>query len=228
MNIDVKENIAQLRKGIDEKGCTLVAVSKTKPAAMIMEAYEGGIRHFGENKVQELTDKSEELPKDIHWHMIGHLQRNKVKYIVPFVHLIHAIDSLRLLKEIEKQAKKVNRTVTCLLQIHIAEEETKYGLSEEEALKLLLSEEVAQMQHIRILGLMGMATFTDNEAQVRKEFRSLKNLFDKIKTNNALPSSVVQMQELSMGMSGDYKIALEEGSTMVRIGSTIFGSRNYD
>jgi pyridoxal phosphate enzyme (YggS family) len=159
--------------------------------------------------------------------MIGHLQRNKVKYIAPFVYIIHAVDSLRLLQEIEKQGQNVNRIIHCLLQIHIAEEETKFGLSEEEALSLLHSDEVAQMQHVRIMGLMGMATFTDNEAQVRKEFRSLKNLFEKVKTDTTFPS-LINMQELSMGMSGDFTIALEEGSTMVRIGSTIFGARNYN
>lgn len=227
MNIDVKENIANLHKLINEDHCTLVAVGKTKPVSMLMEAYETGVRHFGENKVQEMVTKYEEMPKDIHWHMIGHLQRNKVKYIAPFVYLIHSVDSLQLLQEIEKQGQKVNRIINCLLQIHIAEEETKFGLSEEEALKLLHTEEVAQMKYIRIIGLMGMATFTDNEEQVQKEFRSLKKLFEKVKADSILPS-VVNMQELSMGMSGDFTIALEEGSTMVRIGSTIFGTRNYN
>lgn len=226
MNIDVKENIAHLRKVINEDHCILVAVGKTKPVSMLMEAYEAGVRHFGENKVQEMVTKYEEMPKDIHWHMIGHLQRNKVKYIVPFVSLIHAVDSLRLLQEIDKQGQKVNRIINCLLQIHIAEEETKFGLSEEEALELLHSKEVAQMKYIRVIGLMGMATFTDDEEQVRKEFRSLKKLFNKVKADNTLPS-VVSMQDLSMGMSGDFTIALEEGSTVVRIGSTIFGERNY-
>ena len=224
MNIDVKENIAKLRNSIDEDNYTLVAVGKTKPVSMLMEAYEAGIRHFGENKVQELVTKYEEMPKDINWHMIGHLQRNKVKYIVPFVSLIHAVDSLRLLQEIDKQGQKSNRIINCLLQIHIAEEETKFGLSEDEALELLHSKEVVQMQHIRIIGLMGMATFTENEAQVRKEFRGLKNLFETVKADRTLPS-VVSMQALSMGMSGDFTIALQEGSTMVRIGSTIFGER---
>ena len=226
MNIDVKENIAHLRKVINEDHCILVAVGKTKPVSMLMEAYEAGVRHFGENKVQEMVTKHEEMPKDIHWHMIGHLQRNKVKYIVPFVSLIHAVDSLRLLQEIDKQGQKVNRIINCLLQIHIAEEETKFGLSEEEALELLHSKEVAQMKYIRVIGLMGMATFTDDEEQVRKEFRSLKKLFNKVKADSTLPS-VVSMQDLSMGMSGDFTIALEEGSTVVRIGSTIFGERNY-
>ena len=226
MNTDVKENIARLRNVIDEEHCTLVAVSKTKPLSMLMEAYETGVRHFGENKVQEMTDKYEAMPKDIHWHMIGHLQRNKVKYIAPFVHLIHAVDSLRLLEEIDKQGEKTDRVIHCLLQIHIAEEETKFGLSEEEALELLNSKEAAKMQHVQIDGLMGMATFTDDKAQVRKEFRGLKNLFEKIKSDTTIPA-IVNMQALSMGMSGDFSIALEEGSTMVRIGSTIFGARNY-
>ena len=226
MNIDVKENIAHLRNLIDEDHCTIVAVGKTKPVSILMEAYEAGVRHFGENKVQELTDKYEEMPKDINWHMIGHLQRNKVKYITPFVYLIHSVDSLRLLQEIEKQGQKVSRVINCLLQIHIAAEETKFGLNEEEALELLHTNEVAKMQHVHIIGLMGMATFTDKEEQMRKEFRSLKNLFEKVKADSTLPS-VVSMQELSMGMSGDFTIALEEGSTMVRIGSTIFGKRNY-
>lgn len=226
MNIDVKENIGSVRKLIGEK-CTLVAVSKTKPISMLMEAYEMGVRHFGENKVQEMVNKYEEMPKDINWHMIGHLQRNKVKYIAPFVHLIHAVDSLRLLQEIEKQAEKANRKINCLLQIHIAEEETKFGLNQDEALELLHSDELVQMQHVQIIGLMGMATFTDDEEQVRKEFRSLKNLFEKLKADSTLPE-LIKMQELSMGMSGDFTIALEEGSTMVRIGSTIFGKRNYN
>lgn len=226
MNIDVKENIANLRKLIDEEHCTLVAVGKTKPVSVLMEAYEAGVRHFGENKVQEMVTKYEEMPKDIHWHMIGHLQRNKVKHIAPFVYLIHSVDSLRLLQEIEKQGQKVNRIINCLLQIHIAAEETKFGLNEEETLELLHTEEVAKMQHVHVIGLMGMATFTEYEAQVRKEFRSLKNLFEKVKAERTLPS-VVSVRELSMGMSGDFTIALEEGSTMVRIGSTIFGERNY-
>lgn len=223
--MNIGENIKKF-KNIVQSDCTLIAVSKTKPVEDILEAYKAGIRDFGENKVQELTDKFEQLPKDIHWHMIGHLQRNKVKYIAPFVHLIHSVDSWRLLKEIDKQGEKTGRTINCLLQIHIAREETKFGLSEEELLELLESEEFAALGHIQIKGLMGMATNTEDHERVREEFRYLKELFEKIRSNYSLPN--VEMKELSMGMSSDYLTALEEGSTMVRIGSALFGSRNYD
>lgn len=225
--MNVADNFREFEEKLTSAGCRLVAVSKTKPVETLMEAYEAGARDFGENKVQEMADKHEQMPKDIRWHMIGHLQRNKVKYIVPFVHLIHSVDSARLLKEVEKQARKEDKVVDCLLQVHIAEEESKFGLSEEELYDILRGEMLANAQHVRILGLMGMATFTDNQAQVRKEFKMLKALFEKVKADDALPENV-QMQELSMGMSGDYEIALEEGSTMVRIGTTIFGSRHYD
>jgi PLP dependent protein len=225
--MSIAENLAKLQASISSYPCMLVAVSKTKPVEVLMEAYEAGVRDFGENKVQEMVDKYAQMPKDIRWHMIGHLQRNKVKYIAPFVHLIHAVDSARLLKEIEKQAEKEERTVDCLLQMHIAEEETKFGLSEEELIEILHSEMLAKAKHIRIKGLMGMATFTENEEQVRREFRHLRQIFEKAKADPQLPEHV-QMQELSMGMSGDYQIALEEGSTLLRIGTTIFGSRNYD
>lgn len=225
--MNIAENLREMEGKIASYSCRLVAVSKTKPVETLMEAYEAGARDFGENKVQEMADKQEQMPKDIRWHMIGHLQRNKVKYIVPFVHLIHSVDSARLLKEIEKQARKEDKVVDCLLQIHIAEEESKFGLSEEELYDILKGEMLANAQHIRIVGLMGMATFTENHQQVRKEFKVLKNLFEKVKADDSLPE-YVQMQELSMGMSGDYEIALEEGSTMIRIGTTIFGSRNYD
>ena len=202
----------------------LVAVSKTKPVSDLMEAYSAGNRIFGENKVQELVSKAEEMPKDIEWHMIGHLQRNKVKYIAPFVSLIHAVDSVRLLKEIDKQAEKNNRVIDCLLQVHIAKEEAKFGFDAQE-LKLVVNDpEVAKMKHVRILGLMGMATFTEDNEQIRAEFKELKTLFDELK-GGQLPENIV-MKELSMGMSGDYTIALEEGSTMVRIGSSIFGLRS--
>ena len=202
----------------------LVAVSKTKPVSDLMEAYVAGNRIFGENKVQELVSKAEEMPKDIEWHMIGHLQRNKVKYIAPFVSLIHAVDSVRLLQEIDKQAEKNNRVINCLLQVHIAKEEAKFGFDAQE-LKLVVNDpEVAKMKHVRILGLMGMATFTEDNAQIRAEFKELKSLFDELK-GGQLPENIV-MKELSMGMSGDYSIALEEGSTMVRIGSSIFGLRS--
>jgi len=204
------------------ENCTLVAVSKTKPASFIQEAYSSGHKDFGENKVQELAQKAEDLPNDIRWHMIGHLQRNKVKYIAGFVHLIHGVDSLKLLKEINKQGQKVDRVIDCLLQVHIAEEESKFGLSQEELEEILNEDLLDELKHIRIRGLMGMATFTENEVQVKKEFGGLRMLFDALK-NQSLPQ--VQMDTLSMGMSGDYPIALQEGSNMVRIGSAIFGAR---
>ena len=204
------------------ENCTLVAVSKTKPASFIQEAYSSGHKDFGENKVQELAQKAEDLPKDIRWHMIGHLQRNKVKYIAGFVHLIHGVDSLKLLKEINKQGQKADRVIDCLLQIHIAEEESKFGLSQEELEEILKEDLLSVLKNIRIRGLMGMATFTENEAQVKKEFGGLRVLFEALK-NQSLPQ--VQMDTLSMGMSGDYPIALQEGSNMVRIGSAIFGAR---
>jgi PLP dependent protein len=205
--------------------CKLIAVSKTQPAEKILEAYQTGHRLFGENKVQELTPKFDDLPKDIEWHMIGHVQTNKVKFIAPFVSLIHGCDSVKLLDEINKQGLKFNRVISCLLQIHIAREETKFGFSEEEVLALASLAPNQQWQCVKITGLMGMATFTENSEQVRIEFRGLRQLFEKMKSSK-LPSQF-QMQELSMGMSGDYRIALEEGSTMVRIGTSIFGERNY-
>lgn len=218
--MSIKENLAEIKANLPE-GVTLVAVSKTKPNEAILEAYEAGQRVFGENKVQDLVQKWEALPKDIEWHMIGHLQRNKVKYMAEFVSLIHGVDSLKLLKEIDKQAQKHNRVIPCLLQMHIAEEDTKFGLDEDELNALLASSEFKQMKHVKIMGLMGMATFTDNENQVRKEFARLKSLFENLKLQ--LPDITI----LSMGMSGDYDIAIAEGSTMVRIGSSIFGARNY-
>lgn len=202
---------------------TLVAVSKTKPSSAILEAYNANQRVFGENKVQELVDKYEELPKDIEWHMIGHLQSNKVKFIAPFVSLIHAVDSFKLLKEINKQAKKNNRIVECLLQFHIAREESKFGLSFEEARDILESNEFIEMNHISIAGVMGMATFTKNEEQVRDEFRALENYFNVLKSHYFKFND--SFRHISMGMSGDYNIAIEEGSNMVRIGSSIFGAR---
>ncbi|MFT7148716.1 MAG: pyridoxal phosphate enzyme (YggS family) [Nonlabens sp.] len=203
----------------------LIAVSKTKPVEDLLQAYEGGQRAFGENKAQELTTKFETMPKDIQWHMIGHLQRNKVKYIAPFVYLIHAVDSPRLLAEINKQALKNDRVISCLLQIHIAEEETKFGFDKAELLDFIKSDALSEYKNIKILGLMGMATNTDNKAQVSKEFNHLKVLFEQIKNNFDLKN--VEMQELSMGMTSDYLEACEAGSTMVRIGSAIFGARNY-
>jgi len=203
----------------------LVAVSKTKPNEDIMEAYEGGYRIFGENKPQELTRKYNELPKDIEWHMIGHLQSNKVKYIASFVSLIHAVDSIKLLKEINKQAQKNNRIIDCLFQFHIADEQTKFGFSLPEAEEVINSETFKGFENIRITGVMGMATFTDNEDQIKKEFQNLKFIFDQLKTKHF--QNVNEFKEISMGMSGDYRLAIEEGSTMVRVGSTIFGARNY-
>ncbi len=205
------------------EGVTLVAVSKTKPVSDILQAYEAGQRVFGENKVQEMCSKQPQLPNDIKWHLIGHLQTNKVKYIAHFVELIHGVDSLKLLKEIDKQAKKHNRVISCLLQIYIAQEETKFGLNEEEFVEIINSEEFKQLQNIKVVGLMGMATYTELDDQIRKEFTYLKSLFDKYKPLN---TSNFQLSVLSMGMSGDYQIALECGSTMIRIGSNIFGNRN--
>lgn len=202
---------------------TLVAVSKTKPAAMIYELYESGQRVFGENKVQELVDKYEVLPKDIEWHLIGHLQTNKVKYIAPFVSLIHAVDSLKLLQEINKEARKNNRVIPCLLQFHIAQEDTKFGLNFDEAEVILQSKEFVEMQHVNIVGVMGMASFTDNKELIEDEFRTLYNYFHLIKSHYFKYNS--DFKEISMGMSGDFEIAIEEGSTMVRVGSSIFGER---
>jgi pyridoxal phosphate enzyme (YggS family) len=199
----------------------LVAVSKTKPAEAVLEAYEAGQRAFGENKVQEMIGKYEQLPKDIEWHLIGHLQSNKVKYIAPFVHLIHAVDSLKLLEAINKEAAKNNRVINCLLQFHIAQEETKFGLSIDEAKELLRSDSFKSMENISIQGVMGMASFTEDEEQIRKEFRLLKSFYESLKFE--IQNSKFEI--LSFGMSGDYKIAIEEGSNMIRVGSSIFGGR---
>lgn len=222
--MSVSEKILDFKKSLPND-CTLVAVSKTKPASAIQDGYDGGHRHFGENKVQELTAKYEELPKDICWHMIGHLQRNKVKYIAPFVHLIHGVDSFKLLKEIQKQADKADRVIDCLLQVHIAQEETKFGLDENEVKGILESEEFANLKNIRVIGLMGMATNTEDDSKVSKEFNSLKNLFEELK-NAQLPQNA-QMEILSMGMSGDFNLAIEAGSNMIRVGSLLFGERDY-
>ncbi len=223
--MSVKENIAEFNKLLEGTGCKLVAVSKTKPVELIREAYEAGQLDFGENKVQELREKPQQLPGDVRWHMIGHLQTNKVKYIAPFIHLIHSVDSLKLLKEINKQAAKYDHVIPCLLQIHIAQEEHKFGFHEHELEALFENEQFRGLEHVRVLGLMGMATYTDDEAQLRKEFRGLRELFDKLKSSVILPN--VEMKELSMGMSDDYRIAIEEGSTMIRVGSKIFGPRIY-
>jgi PLP dependent protein len=218
--MSIAENIKKVKSQLPEQ-VKLIAVSKTKPTELIQEAYNSGHKIFGENKVQELASKHEVLPKDIEWHLIGHLQTNKVKYIAAFVSLIHSVDSLKLLKEIDKQALKNNRVIDCLLQIHIAQEETKFGLDENELKDLINSSELQDLKNIRITGLMGMASFTENENQVRTEFSNLAKLFKEIKSEINNPV----FKEISMGMSGDYKIAIEEGSTMVRIGSALFGSR---
>jgi hypothetical protein len=204
----------------------LIAVSKTKPAAEVMNLYNAGQRHFGENKVQEMVSKYTELPKDIHWHLIGHLQTNKVKYIAPFVHLIHSVDSLKLLVEINKQAEKNERTIDCLLQIYIATEKTKFGLSFEEAEALIASAEFMRLQNIRICGLMGMATNTNDSIKIENEFASLKTFFEKL--HSVYFKDAPHFKELSMGMSSDYLLALKHGATMVRIGSILFGERNYN
>lgn len=216
----------EIRKQLEPQNVVLVAVSKTKPVEAIRELYDLGHRDFGENYVQELVDKQAQLPSDIHWHFIGHLQSNKVKYIAPFVYLIHGVDSLKLLKEINKQALKVGRVIDVLLQVHIAQEETKFGFDSTELEALFASggAGLQELKNVRITGFMGMASFTDNHGQVRKEFATLKGLFDHYK-NAAFVN--VQLSILSMGMSGDYTMAIEEGSTMVRIGSLIFGARTY-
>lgn len=218
----IKENLRKVKESIP-KDVTLVAVSKTKPNEDLMEAYEAGQRILGENRVQELVDKAEALPKDIEWHMIGHLQRNKVKYIAPFVNLIHGVDSVRLLKEINKQGKKNKRIIDVLLQFHIATEETKFGFDFEEAKELLESSEFPELQHINIRGVMGMATFTEDKEKVRDEFRTLNNYFLVLKSHFFKFND--NFQVISMGMSNDYQIAIEEGSNMIRIGSSIFGAR---
>jgi PLP dependent protein len=224
--MSLAENLKEIKETIKSDKVTLVVVSKTHPAEKILEVYNAGQRDFGENKVQEMVDKKPQLPDDIRWHMIGHLQRNKVKYIAPFVYLIHGVDSLKLLKEIDKEAAKNCRTIDCLLQIHIAEEETKFGFSENEVENLLQSDELKNLANIRICGLMGMATNTENEAQVRKEFHSLKAFFERLRSEYFAQNECFKI--LSMGMSGDYLLAIEEGSTMVRVGSAIFGARNYN
>ncbi|WP_424494352.1 YggS family pyridoxal phosphate-dependent enzyme [Salinimicrobium sp. GXAS 041] len=219
--MSVSENIQKIKAEIPSE-VTLVAISKTKPNDDILEAYNAGQRIFGENKIQEMTQKWEELPKDIEWHMVGHVQRNKVKYMAPFVSVIHAVDSLKLLKEVNKQAKKHDRVINCLLQIKIAEEESKYGITIDAAKEILDSEAYQNMQHVKITGLMGMATLTESEDKIRKEFTFLRTTFEAFKEEND------NFTTLSMGMSGDYKIALKCGTTMIRVGSSIFGERNYN
>ena len=219
--MSIANNLQEIKNTLPEQ-VTLVAVSKTKPVANLMEAYDAGQRIFGENKIQEMAEKWEEMPKDIQWHMIGHVQTNKVKYMAPFVSLVHGVESLKLLSEINKQALKNERSIDCLLQMHIAEEETKFGLDQKELLELINSDSFKDLKNIRIVGLMGMATFTDNQNQIRKEFNELHSIFEKLKNDTIVGSDI---EILSMGMSGDYKLAIDCGSNMVRIGSSIFGGR---
>lgn len=222
--MSISENIDRILEEVTD-GVKLIAVSKTKPIEAIQEAYNGGYRIFGENKPQELKEKYENLPKDIEWHFIGHLQTNKVKYIAPFVSLIHAVDSFKLLTMIDKEAKKNNRVIDCLLQFHIAQEDSKFGYSKDAAIDLLESEDFKSLSNIRIVGVMGMATNTDDNEQVSNEFANLSNIFEYIK--NKFFSNETSFKEISMGMSGDYSIAMTQGSTIIRVGSSIFGARNY-
>ena len=222
--MSIKSNIEAIRTHIPTN-VRLVCVSKFNPTTSILEAYNAGERIFGESKVQEMCEKYETLPKDMKWHFIGHLQTNKIKYIVPFVDLIHGVDSYKLLVEINKQAHKIGKKVNCLLQVHIALEDTKFGFSSEELLQTMEIENINELHNIQICGLMGMATYTNDKNQIRSEFRTLKSLFDKLKSNYFVEKD--SFCELSMGMSDDYQLAIEEGSTLVRVGSLIFGSRNY-
>ncbi|MEH6536245.1 MAG: YggS family pyridoxal phosphate-dependent enzyme [Psychroserpens sp.] len=217
--MNIKENLNNILSQLP-KQVTLVAVSKTKPVSDLMEAYDAGQRIFGENKIQEMAEKHEQMPKDIEWHMIGHVQRNKVKYMSEFVSLIHGVDSLKLLSEINKQAKKHNRIIKCLLQIKIAEEDSKFGMSSKDAKELLASEEFSDLKNVSITGVMGMATFTDDKNQVGQEFKRLKTTFEMLQTIDE------SIETISMGMSGDYPLAIDSGSTMIRVGSSIFGYRN--
>lgn len=222
--MSIKQNLEHIKQSLPQH-VTLVAVSKTKPVSDLMEAYNAGQRIFGENKIQEMVEKHQEMPKDIKWHMIGHVQRNKVKYMAEFVDLIHGVDSLKLLKEINKQAKKYDRVICCLLQIKIAEEDSKFGMSASDAKSLLQSEAFKDFNNVTISGVMGMATFTDNETQIKQEFSRLKSTFEDLKD---IKTSNCNLQTISMGMSGDYPLAIECGSTMIRVGSSIFGERNYN
>ncbi|SFZ94564.1 hypothetical protein SAMN05428642_104251 [Flaviramulus basaltis] len=221
--MSILENLNNIKQTLPDH-VTLVAVSKTKPVSDLMEAYNAGQRIFGENKIQEMADKYEEMPKDIDWHMIGHVQRNKVKYMASFVHLIHGIDNFKLLEEINKQAKKYNRIIDCLIQIKIAEEDSKFGMTASEASEIIQSKDFLELQNIKIIGVMGMATFTDDQNQIKKEFSRLKNTFSELKQ---LDTKNCKLETISMGMSGDYQLAIDCGSTMIRVGSSIFGSRNY-
>lgn len=218
--MSIKNNLDDLKISLPDQ-VTLVAVSKTKPVENLMEAYNAGQRIFGENKVQEMIEKYHQMPKDVQWHMIGHLQRNKVKYIAEFVHLIHGVDSLKLLKEIDKNAQKHHRVINCLLQIKIADEDSKFGMSPQSAYDLMSSNALDGLDHIKIQGVMGMASFTENKKQIRSEFEVLKHCFDTLKTVNS------NLEIISMGMSGDYSLAIDCGSTMIRVGSGIFGARHH-
>ena len=222
--MSIQDNLIHIQKTIPEH-VTLVAVSKTKRIELLQEVYDAGQRVFGENKIQEMSEKHDLMPKDIEWHMIGHVQRNKVKYMAAFVSLIHAVDNLKLLAEINKQAKKHNRTINCLLQLKIASEDSKFGLSQSELEGIIHSEELKSFEHIKIVGLMGMATFTENQQQIKTEFKYLKTTFDSLKTYQ---TKNCNLEILSMGMSSDYQLAINTGSTMVRIGSSIFGARTYN
>ena len=223
--MDIAKNIEEIKSALPD-GVKLVAVSKTKPNEMILEAYHSGHKIFGENKAQELIRKHEELPDNIEWHFIGHLQSNKAKYIAPFVSMVHGIDSYKILKTINKEARKNDRVIQCLLQFHIAEEESKFGLTEDDAKEILESEAYQKMEHVSIVGVMGMATFTDDTGKVRKEFQKLKSVFVQLKEKYF--ANKPEFKEISMGMSDDYPLAIEEGSTIVRVGSKIFGERNYN
>nr|WP_316934514.1 YggS family pyridoxal phosphate-dependent enzyme [Rufibacter tibetensis] len=223
--MSIQESIKDFQKRLEGTNCQLIAVSKTHPVELIQEAYEGGQRAFGENKAQEMKDKHPQLPADVEWHMIGHLQTNKVKYIAPFVHLIQSVDSLRLLQEIDKQAQKHNRVIDCLLQFYIAEEDTKFGLDLEEAKQLLGSADFLSLQNVRICGVMGVATNTNDQQHLQREFVRLRGYFETLR-ENFFPNAL-HFKEISMGMSSDYQLAIAEGSTMIRVGSAIFGNRNY-
>jgi len=221
--MSIQQNLQHIKSELPDH-VTLVAVSKTKPISDLMEAYNDGQRVFGENKIQEMVEKQEQMPEDMQWHMIGHVQRNKVKYMAEFVSLIHGVDNFKLLKEIDKQAKKHERTINCLLQIKIADEDSKFGMTAKEAQEILQSKEFSELKNVCIVGVMGMATFTDDEQQIRNEFSLLRTTFDSLKKFETLN---FKPETISMGMSGDYKLAIACGSTMIRVGSSIFGERNY-
>lgn len=221
--MSIQQHLEQIKSSLPET-VTLVAVSKTKPVNDLMEAYDAGQRIFGENKIQEMVEKEAQMPKDIEWHMIGHVQRNKVKYMAEFVSLIHGVDNFKLLKEINKQAKKHDRTINCLLQIKIADEDSKFGMASRDAQEILGSEEFRTLKNVCIVGVMGMATFTEDEQQIEQEFKRLKTIFEALKEQD---TENCKLQTISMGMSGDYEIAIAAGSTMIRVGSSIFGERNY-